>query len=314
MIKILILLVITLTFSSCSLFQNHNVYIEGYRPAQYNIGLKPNIKIIESKGSLRALNDEFTYYLIHRGRALGYKLEDNLKEGIEIKNKRNNPIITGLDNRIVDKNEFFMNFEIVDKNEDYFTKIEKEKYFEKIVKDKKEVEIEKVRDIKVSYIRTVVVVQITLAKISKFILDQKEYSQSIEWRMPQGPNERNERYVEVLKNIANRFIYDISPRLEKYPTELDYSEEAQEPILNEMLEGKTSTFVSISKLKNYISSNPKSSSAYLNLAIVYDYMQDYEKALLNYDKAFRHNPSYYKFKIACEDRIRNYDDINEYTK
>ncbi|MCX6148347.1 MAG: tetratricopeptide repeat protein, partial [Candidatus Kapabacteria bacterium] len=233
---------------------------------------------------------------------------NKINRGIELKNKNNKPQLTGIESSNDSVKPYFFSFEIVDKSDEIITKQEKEKYKEKVSKGSYIEEVEKERNIDVAYVKTEIIVQLTLANASKFILDQKEYKMSIDWKKQSEPTEKNQRYILVLQKIVEQFLDDVVPKIDSKRTSMDISDENLQPIIDDVKKGDTKN--SIEKLKKYILDNPNSAPANYNLALIFDYLKDYSNAMLYYNKACSIDPKYNQIKSECENRIQNLNDIN----
>jgi tetratricopeptide (TPR) repeat protein len=84
---------------------------------------------------------------------------------------------------------------------------------------------------------------------------------------------------------------------------MDNDDQNQQYIIDLVKENKYET--AINEFKKYITTNPQSASANYNIAVIYDFLKEYDKAIDYYNTACKYDTKYLKVKSECEERIRN---------
>jgi len=271
------------------------VTIKSVRPAQFSIGMKPNVAVIEAKGGRRNNQDAFIENLIKESRRRGFFVVQNrVSEGIRFEIQDGRTVLTGKTIPFKD-GDALLKFEMLDAE----TNATEEERQTDLLGLKKE---------KFPITETKQGISISIGTTQK-TLDQKEVNGRATWDKGKEPKEKQEMVEAAIANAAWQVMEIISPRYEDTKVRMDDSDEAQKPILTEVGKGNLQTAKEL--LEKYLAANPNSGSAHYNLAVVTDAMGQYAVALPLYEKAESlASQSYYaEAKSNCMRRVNESSEL-----
>lgn len=262
-----VIAIATTLFVGCSL--PSYVTIRSLRPAQFNIGAKPNVVVVEAKGGRRNNQDIFIENLIKKSRDRGvFVVSNRVSEGIRFDIQDGKTVQTGKIIPMSDA-EALLKFELLD-GETVATE------------EERAVDILGLQKQKSPIIRAKQGVSISIGTMTK-TLDQKEIDGVAKWDKGKEPGEKSVMVEAALADAAARTLDWITPRTEETKVRLDGSDEAQKPIIAEIEKGSLLTAAQL--LEKYLADHPNSASAHYNYAVVMDAMGRSGAAIPYFEKA-----------------------------
>jgi len=274
--------------------------IQSEYPPNYYLGNDPNVSVVETEGATRREQDLTIQELTNQSRAKGYfTIENKISEGIRFDTQQGEMVMTGADVP-VEPNDVFIKVNLIaSMKQDGRTTVTRK------------TGILGTQEETVPAMMTILPVAFTVTRGDEVLLNERQYDGKAVWAIGDYPADYRERLEIASANAVEQFIEDITPRMISRRVQLDYSDENQEPILDQARNGQVRE--AAIQIKEYVEENPNSSSAIYNLAVLTDASGEYEEALKYYDEALSlGGKDYYtESKTNCMKRLNEAQEMEK---